>query len=661
MHRPYPSSYLYGYRSDEVGVTIKDRPDLTVCSISKNARSYDPDRRPPMAKNNFPHIRAIPPKPDTTHPWSQMDGVAKRMAFLPPKYNRRLRRKFRKFVRRWCQLNLEPIEASMNFDALLREVIVNWLSQTNYPDWRKEEILRASADYNFDHFWDFYKGYHKKSRIKLFTKEEFYSEYKQHRGIWAREDCFKAIAGPLIREIEKRLFRLPYFIKKIPKHERPNYIDELLRSDDLKYQGTDFTSFESLFVTDMMQDCEFELYKHMTSHNPAARLVARLIMRVTAMDNLVASKYYKIKVRAKRMSGEMNTSLCNGFSNLMFLLFAVHIYNIKYTGPVVEGDDALIGLSQLIPPQYYVDMGLNVKMEMHDDLSEASFCGIIYHPDDMANIREPFEPLATTTWVTSKYAYCNQKKYYELLRAKALSLMFEYPGCPIIYNYGKKLFDLLHDYEVKIDSRAYSKFNLERMQNAYNAYVENRLPFKEVGRSTRLLMEKKFNVSVPQQILIEQEIENMTLESWDCPVATSIMPELWKVNYDRYVVKNFYQNNISLNYPCFPVYPRNKNFKILQVSRYMLNHHKIYDPKDFQKILKRNKVDWTNVQIIDYYKQYVLRSLDALLRMWEEGFHYPFDPDDPTPHIKNELLIQGKKFLLGPVVSLDFAGKHKKE
>jgi len=111
------------------------------------------------------------------------------MAYDPPKYNRVMRRRFRRFVKRWLLKNITPFDPTETFD------FEEWLSTTNYPEWRKEQIRKARRD---GPFLDGEVDHPKDSDylIKLFTKEEYYPEYKHHRGIWAREDAAKAVMGP---------------------------------------------------------------------------------------------------------------------------------------------------------------------------------------------------------------------------------------------------------------------------------------------------------------------------------------------------------------------------------------------------------------------------------------------------------------------------------
>lgn len=560
--------YLYGYRSHEVDLKISTPPDATRYSINKSYFNYDETHRPPMGKTFVKHIPAVPPKTDITHPDSLLQGIAKRMAYEPPKYDPKIREEFRTFVKQWLLKNIEPFSSTETFD------FEEWLENNkSYELWRKEEIRKARRDFPFSYGEVDQKTYDRHLKedyadrffVKLFCKEEFYPEYKHFRGIWAREDAAKAILGPFFAKVEQVLFKLPFFIKKIPKNERPKYINDFMNDMRLKFHMSDYTSFESHFVTDMMNDCEFLLYDHISKNNVLAQRLVRLIFKIIAGTNIVLNKFFTIFVDAKRQSGEMNTSLGNGFSNLMFLLFACYYYNIDFSGPIIEGDDSLMGKNKDIPQDYYDKMGLNVKLEKVDDISEGSFCGLVYDVEELINIRDPRETLCTTVWMPKKYAFCNHDKYFSLLRSKALSLIYEYPGCPIVYPYGKKIFDLLHEYEVLVTSDDMYKKNI--IEEAYKSYVENKLPIKDIGPKTRKLMEKVFNIPISQQLIIEKDISYMTIENMNIPSALDIMPACWLENYRNYVFRWEHQTMKSICYPIFPRFPNNKLEGIIKMSK----------------------------------------------------------------------------------------------
>lgn len=550
-----------------------------------------------MAACIFPHVKAVPPRPDVSHPDSALYGIAKRMAYKPVPYKKYKMKRFRKFVRKWLRENMTPISQEEDF------CFEEWLNSTNYEEWRKKELRAA--------FLNIVDQYEKKdglsvhATVKYFVKEEWYPEYKHHRGIWARVDEFKCISGPFFKKVEEQLFKLKYFIKKIPKDQRAEYIMKIMGIDGVKFQTTDFTAYESHFKPFMMYNCEFELYKYMASCNPKAQKTVQFLFSVLAWANHVQNKYFTVVVKAKRMSGEMNTSLGNGFSNLMYLLFACEEEKIEFWGPVVEGDDGLLALSRDIPKKYFEDMGLNVKMETHENLSDASFCGLIFDPEELINIRDPRVPLVTCMWVPRKYTAASNDKIKGLIKSKAMSLMFEYPGCPILAVLGHKIFSLLAD--IPMYNHGENSHERRVLDNYYHRYESSDVPIKKTGLRTRALMERLFGISIQAQLMIEKSIEEMTLEKWDTGSALSIMPGLWIENYDLYCRNIINESPYSLNRIYQTSNTKNKYFnKLFKLHQVTGIRSKIGKIVTFDVFKKNSKfLGKSYFEVVKEYNEYV--------------------------------------------------------
>jgi len=557
-----------------------------------------------MAATVLPHIKALPPRPDVTHPTSALYGVAKRMAYAPKKANPKMLKKFRKFVRRWVRDNLTPLENTEEFD------FEEWLESTNYTNARKDELRRVHAKIIAEDLADPVTGLNINATIKYFVKEEWYPEYKHFRGIWSRSDAFKVICGPFFKKIEKALFSHPYFIKKIPKDQRADYIMNFMFQPGFKYKTTDFTSYESHFMTELMYNCEFELYQFMSSNNERAMRLLQIIFDVIANCNYATNKYFNIAVDAKRMSGEMNTSLGNGFSNLMFLLFAVDYYKLPFTGPVVEGDDGLLGLIDDIPEEYFELMGLNVKMDT-TEMSHASFCGMVFDTIERINVTDPRKPLCTMMWVPRKYAGSGATKIKGLIKCKAMSMIYEYPGCPIISVLAHKVFNLLDG--VSMVPLADTNYDRRRIDLMWTHHLTNPLPVKPIGTRTRQLVEDLYGISVTRQLMIENDINNMTLENWNTNNVQIIMPELWVSNYQMYCVKQPIDNSKLNN---FNINTKNKFLPLLHELRdigsvrynigklmdfsVFSNHPKYFDVPIHETMVlyKKYKDDWYKMNTI---------------------------------------------------------------
>jgi len=453
-------------------------------------------------------------------------GVCKRFAVEPPPASFKMLLALRSFVRRRVRELYPPIASDAD------TTVEYWLSKTNYTQARKDQLLRKWLEVTniFDP---------KYSKCKSFQKDECYTDYKHARGINLRTDEFKCAVGPIFKLMEEIVYQDPDFIKHVPVAERPDYIMQRLYIEGGFYLATDYTSFEALFTSILMQVCEFELYSYMVSELPNKDQFMRLL-NVMLATNVCQYKYLTVHIEATRMSGEMNTSLGNGFSNKMFMEFVVEMLLKGKLVKNVEGDDGLtVVAAPKMPSTEFQQLGLDIKLEVHRNINEASFCGIVFDSEDRVNVVNPIQLLVEFGWTTRQYAKARPSTRLALLRCKALSYAHQYPGCPIV--------GALADYGLRVtrgrSQQARDVIRKSKMSSWYIDSVNN--AFKDekklIGKSkmpplnTRLLVEKLYGVSVDTQIEIETYLNSLTvLQPLDLPQVMSMAPQSWSDYFEKY-------------------------------------------------------------------------------------------------------------------------------
>lgn len=472
--------------------------DTKKAKIRRLWSRHDDEVRRPVSTSMGCHLKgAALPHPDMTHFGTTLGGIKKRFLAKPPSISPTHRRGLKKFVKRWLEENLVPLasETDTSFET--------WIENTNYERWRKDQLTETYTSNGG--VWQV--GKH--TAVNSFVKDEFYLEFKHPRLINSRHDMFKCVSGPYFKLIEKALFSNPWFIKKIPVSDRAQYIMDRIYSPSGVYLATDYTAFETHFTKEMMETVEFQLYRYLTQYLPGKDDFYRMLDCISGTNKLY-SHNFSVELEATRMSGEMCTSLGNGFSNLMFMLYACHVAGSDSVIGVVEGDDGLFRVEGKPPTsELFKEMGLTIKLESHSKLSDASFCGLIFDEEDRINISDPIKVLCAFGWTDRKYAKAKQSKLNGLLRSKALSLLYEYKNAPV--------FQALARYALRVTegtrARSASTFNLyekEMVEQAYRYYNENSdLLYKPVPIRTRFLMEAKFGLSVSMQIKIEQYLDGL--------------------------------------------------------------------------------------------------------------------------------------------------------
>lgn len=490
----------YGYRYGEVPLPhvteVKEGTQIKVRTMPVESL------RPPVAVSLGCHaIDAALPHVDHTDVPTSIAGVQKRFATKPPPAVKAKMERFRLFVRKWVRKNLTPLSPQSD------TTVESWLETCNYPASRKKELLEK-----YKEITDIRDPKKKYLACKSFIKDETYPAYKHARSINSRTDEFKTVVGPIFRLIEKELFKYEAFIKKIPIAERPEYIRNLLHVEGSKYFAADYTAFESLFVKELMESCEFELYDYMTQELPEGKWWTDLLREALTGLNECQFKDFVVKVICTRMSGEMNTSLGNGFTNLMVLLFLAEENGCKNIKVVVEGDDSAARMTGARPTaEDFKSLGLNCKVEFHDSIETMSFCGLVFDSDDLVNVTDPREVLASFGWSSAFYVRANEKTLKKLLRCKALSMAHQYPGCPIISALAQYGLRVTRSYDLRHFITEQGKFSQwERDQLISALKDEKKIKVIEPPQNTRLLVERLYGVTVEQQLSIEAFLNSLT-------------------------------------------------------------------------------------------------------------------------------------------------------
>jgi len=473
------ATYSYGYRHDQVHLPVLEKgPQEKFRLTSRRTPECRNFRRLPWGASKF----AAPICPNRKDPHTIQQGFRKRIDGETQPFNRRDLREFREFVRKYVQEHFTPTRP-LDFES--------WLETTGYNEARKDDLRRAHAE-NRGTFPP--RKYSRK--VKSHPKLESYEEYKFLRWINSRGDRFKAWSGPLFKTIEREVYKLKHFIKTVPVPERAQEIRKLIQAGS-RYYGTDYVSFEKHFVPEVMVSCEFELYSHMLKPFLSKCELSYLLGVLSGYNDLRTRSGCGATVRARRMSGEMCTSLGNGFTNLMVTLFIAHKKGLSIDG-YVEGDDGIFAVQNgSLTKEDYNKLGWQIKIVESDDPCKMSFCGLIFGEDDQV-IRSPAKFVQNFGW-TSSFIHAGPKIMDELLRAKALSAVYETPHCPIIGVMARRALLKTRGACPRFVHDGYHNF-------AAIPCDESKIPEFNPTLATRFLFQERFGVSVQQQLDCEAAI-----------------------------------------------------------------------------------------------------------------------------------------------------------
>jgi len=269
------------------------------------------------------------------------------------------------------------------------------------------------------------------SSVSAFIKTEYYPTYKPPRCINSRTDEAKVRFGPVVKTIEKIIYDTPFclphtpFIKHTPITERARTV-RAIEKHGCGFMGTDYSRFESQFRTYLQEVVENRLFEHMLANLPDLR--DQIIFANSGMNSMTYRCGVRMTIAGTRMSGDMWTSLGNGFTNFVLAWFLFDRLGADWDG-YVEGDDGIFSASVYPTAEMFASLGMTIKIQRSDELADLSFCGLIVAGDTL--MRDPDHFLMGFGW-THSFLDAGIRVMMELLRAKSMSALYETPDCPIV-------------------------------------------------------------------------------------------------------------------------------------------------------------------------------------------------------------------------------------
>lgn len=432
------------------------------------------------------HVPSIPGcapvSPDRYDKDTAVEGIKKRYARKVPKVCPTLRGGFTQFVRRWVRTHLPRIREALGFEE--------WLATTSYNEARKKQLRSV-----YEQFLMQGKVSEETARrlhkVKAFIKLEAYPEYKHARHINARCDLAKCLFGPVIKSMEREVYKLPEFIKHVPLPERPALI-KALKTSGCSYVESDHTAFEAHFTVDIMETIEFEVTRYMLRDLPD---LERLLEQTEAGVNKIglASADIKVLIQGMRCSGDMWTSLFNGLGNLLSFLYGCEVAGCRYVKGYVEGDDGIFAVQGAPPTVATMEkLGFEVKYVHHDDPATASFCGLVLAGD--AVVRDPSKFFMAFGW-SDRFIGAGEKVKRQLALSKALSALYETPGCPLVAPAARYVYEKTRGVVPRFEDGAY-----KMVPRDFNP------PQVEIASETRELFARLYGISPAAQVQLERAL-----------------------------------------------------------------------------------------------------------------------------------------------------------
>ncbi len=334
---------------------------------------------------------------------------------------------------------------------------------------------------------------------------------------------------------------------KLPPEDRSSIILGLLTTDP-NLLISDYSSFESHFKPAVMQAMEMPLYRFLlTNQTPEFNhhFLQYWTTYVAATNEISLASQLRMKIDGVRMSGEMNTSLANGWCNLVLICFAMWDRGATWDEILalkgyVEGDDGIFNIPPHIAPtseqmQLY---GFRLKMATTNDITEASFCGMVFDPSNGVLITNPHDALLKLGWIGRTHLNVNSKTMYELMLAKAMSYAWQYNGCPVVspacFNIVRQLLRAGHTVTDKVYHIITDAYHVQQIKAAVSRFAAG-LPEKAPTRTTRMIVSRLYAIQISEQLELEKVCDAWRPTQFGVEVDLTHFPARYVRCWDDYV------------------------------------------------------------------------------------------------------------------------------
>lgn len=513
--RAGPRYVQYGYSQKEILVDgLRAHLEGHIYSKLVDPTSVIYRRRPVRRTVDYSVLGVTWPVPDMDSEANQVLGMKQRVFVRHPLPDPELAAEFVAFAERDIKERFAQLPADHDMS------VETWLmkGKKKWPGYKYRTYVEAYEQYT--DWFEMMEGKRgalmQQNCIKAFLKDESYNKYKPPRGIYARTVGFKILFGPVFSAMEDVIFHDQEFIKHVPASERAAFLAAKLEGGHT-FLVTDYSRFESQFRPWLMQATTGFAIEHILEHLPHAEPFLRMFKEVLTGVNVIEFTSVLALLAGRRMSGEMDTSLSNGLANSTIMRFAAHKHNATFKA-VFEGDDGLLSWfgKQVPTVAWFERLGLCIKLDVVESWAEASFCGVVVDVDSLVVTTDPVAAIADFGWLSSKkYGAFGVNKCRILYRARALSMLHQYPGCPVLQAFAKMVLREtrdIGDHGVRALLRkgwGVSQYMLDQYRDAVEHFAEDPdFGVRPVDMATRLVMEKAFKLDVQEQIALEVMFNN---------------------------------------------------------------------------------------------------------------------------------------------------------
>ena len=180
---------------------------------------------------------------------------------------------------------------------------------------------------------------------------------------------------------------------------------------------------------------------------------------------------------------------------------------------------------------------------------------MLFDEQDRQVIKDPYDIICSVGLLSKQYAGARRGKKLALLRAKALSTLYQYPGCPVVAEMSKYLLRMTKHIDMRNvieKNKSYSQWERDRYFDALKGHLYD--SEFVIGMGTRMLFAELYGMSVETQIRLENHFRSLVkLEPFrdvyiDYMIRYDDQTEhrrRWANYYELYSIEKKYVNNVN--------------------------------------------------------------------------------------------------------------------
>lgn len=347
------------------------------------------------------------------------------------------------------------------------------------------------------------------SIINEMQKLEFYEcskiAGKEDRGIQYRSVVYNAALARHLHHVERAVYRsllnpdgTPVIVKGYSPLERGLILDAMAsRFRDPIFVLVDHSRFDAHVNLWLLIE-EHKAYLRMRGYNKELKQLLHW-----QRQNIGFTRGGIVyRMRAKRMSGDLNTALGNSMLNWAMLSAYLKDHGID-ADIMLDGDDSVMVMERRAVPDvatYMRHFGMVSVVEVVDDIRKAEFCQnrLIYTKDGPVFVRNPRKVLET---VPMSPRSLDPETGLMVLAASALGELYQAPGVPVLNVAMANLY--------KLGSKRVA-FVTPDDERAYTVKIGGGVLSLGVDESARSDLEVAWDINIAEQLALEEHYASMT-------------------------------------------------------------------------------------------------------------------------------------------------------